>query len=396
LGEFPRKLWARLVARQARSSGSLSRPHPAGLPRLREALAAYLHRSRGIAADPAQVFVVPGYAAAVGLVAEALLQPGDSAWVESPGYPPTGQTLSRLGHPLHRVPVDAQGTDVGLAARRWPQARLAVVTPSHQSPTGVSMTLPRRAALLEWAEAAGGWILEDDYDGEYRYRGHPLPALKSLDRHERVVYCGAFSKVLFPGLRLGYVVVPNSQIAAFTAACRRSLHGGCPELMQAVVADFIEEGHFARHIKRMRALYAKRRNFLADALLPYESRGLRTEPRDGGMHLLVGLHDDIDDVEMKRRANAAGFAVDALTHWRLGAPGPRGLLVGFTNVASPEAACELVRRLVQALESPPTRAPPERMQDPILRPAMSLARPPEGAHSRLAGPATGRRAKLLI
>jgi len=144
------------------------------------------------------------------------------------------------------------------------------------------MTLPRRTALLDWAEAAGGWILEDDYDGEYRYRGPPLPALKSLDRHERVVYCGTFSKVLFAGLRLGYVVVPDSQIAAFTAACRRSLHGGCPELMQAVVADFIEEGHFARHIKRMRALYAKRGNLCA---VPAPSVSGGPKPRDEARRL---------------------------------------------------------------------------------------------------------------
>ena len=352
LDEFPRKLWARLVARQARGSHPLTMPQPQGLPRLREAIAAYLHRSRGIAAEAGQVYVVPGYAAAVSLVSDTLLKPGDEAWVESPGYPLTAQVLTQLGHPVRRVPVDYDGMRVDIAARRWPQASLAIVTPSHQSPTGVSLTLARRTALLDWADAAGAWILEDDYDSEYRYRGHPLPALKSLDRRERVVYFGTFSKVLYPGLRLAYLVVPDGKVPAFAATCQRAVHGGCPELLQAVVADFIEQGHFARHIKRMRTLYARRRSFLADALAPHAQRGLRVKLGDGGMHLLIQLHDELDDVTLEGRARAAGFAVHALSRWRQGGSGPRGLLAGFTNVTSAGAARKLVRELLRALDLP--------------------------------------------
>jgi GntR family transcriptional regulator/MocR family aminotransferase len=224
-----------------------------------------------------------------------------------------------------------------------------VVTPSHQSPTAVALPLQRRVELLEWAGERDAWIIEDDYDGEYRYRGHPLPALKSMDTGDRVIYCGTLSKVLFPGLRLAYVVVPPSHVQAFELACRRTVHGGCPELMQAVAAQFIAQGHFARHIKRMRALYARRRAMLADAFAPYAQDGLTVHLEGGGMHLLVDVREDLDDVGMARRAQEAGFAVHALTAWRNGVPGRRGLLMGFTNVRDEAEARRLVADLVGAL-----------------------------------------------
>jgi GntR family transcriptional regulator / MocR family aminotransferase len=178
-----------------------------------------------------------------------------------------------------------------------------------------------------------------------------LPALKSLDTFDRVIYCGTLSKVLYPGLRLSYVVVPQSLVPAVDQACRRTVHGGCPELMQAVVAEFIAEGHFARHIKRMRTLYARRRLMLAEALAPYEADGFTVRLQDGGMHLLVDVRDDLDDLSMARRAREAGFAVYSLTDWRHGAPGRRGLLMGFTNIRSQTEARRLVADLVRALKA---------------------------------------------
>jgi len=349
LDAFPRKLWTRLLTQHARKPGSLARPAPAGFEPLREALAGYLQRSRGIDIRPHQVFIVPAYTASIALILDALALSGTSAWVEQPGYPPTAQSLKRAGLQVLDVPVDEQGLDVAYGRQHFPGARLVVVTPSHQSPTGVALTLRRRIELLDWAGDQGAWIIEDDYDGEYRYRGHPLPALKSLDTCDRVIYCGTLSKVLYPGLRLSYLVVPQSLVASVDLACRRSVHGGCPELLQAVAAEFIAEGHFARHIKRMRTLYAQRRAMLAQALAPYEADGMTACLRDGGMHLLVDVGNELDDLVMARRAREAGFAVHSLTAWRRGAPGRRGLLMGFTNIHSQAEADRLVTRLMQAI-----------------------------------------------
>ncbi|AMV48879.1 PLP-dependent aminotransferase family protein [Paraburkholderia caribensis] len=350
LDEFPRKLWSRLMARQVRRAGSLTKPAPAGYMPLREALAAYLHRSRGIDADAGQVFIVPAYTAGLALTVDALGLARESAWVEHPGYPPTAQTLKRLALAVCDVPVDQHGIDVAFGRAHFPNARLAVVTPSHQSPTGVALPLQRRVELLDWAGERNAWIVEDDYDGEYRYRGHPLPALKSMDSGGRVIYCGTLSKVLFPGLRLAYVVVAQSLVPQFELACRRTVHGGCPELLQAAVAGFIGEGHFSRHIKRMRTLYARRRALLAEALAPYAAEGFVVHLQDGGMHLLVDVHDDLDDVVLASRARRAGFAVHALTTWRNGAPGRRGLLMGFTNVRDRAEADRLVADLIRSFE----------------------------------------------
>ncbi|WP_431256926.1 PLP-dependent aminotransferase family protein [Roseateles chitinivorans] len=361
LDAFPRKVWARLISHHARKMDSLMKPHPFGLPRLREALAVYLHRSRGVEAQARQVFVVPGYEAGLALASSALLAREDAAVVEDPGYPPTAHVLRRQGLVPVPVPVDDAGLDVEALKATANGARLAVVTPSHQSPLGVALSLQRRRALLDWATAAGAWIFEDDYDGEYRYHGPPLPALKSLDRQERVVYGGTLSKVLYPGLRLAYLVVPPSLVDGFERAARDALSGGCPTLMQEVVADFIEQGHFARHIKRMRALYAHRRGWLLDALKPYAAHGLSCANPQGGMHLTIMLPPDSDDVRLAQAARRAGVAVHALSDWRRRQDGPPGLLASFTNVESPDAAVEAVARLAAALglrPRPATRTMP--------------------------------------
>lgn len=347
IDEFPRKLWARLTARQGRTDGPLYKPAPAGHAPLREALANYVHRSRGIDARPDQVFIVPAYTAAIALVVDALQIVGD-AWVESPSYPPTAQSLKRLGLNVFDMPVDESGLDVGFARRQCPDARLAVVTPSHQSPTGVTLPMQRRVELLDWAAQRKAWIIEDDYDGEFRYRGHALPALKSLDQTGTVIYIGTLSKVLFPGIRLSYLIVPSGVVPAFDFACRRTIHGGCPEFIQAVATDFINEGHFSRHIKRMRALYAQRRDMLATALAPLAVDGLAVRLQDGGMHLLVDVDEQLDDVKLATLAREAGLGIHALTAWRNGSPGRRGLVMGFTNVRSQAEADELVARLMRA------------------------------------------------
>ncbi|MGH7040990.1 MAG: PLP-dependent aminotransferase family protein [Acetobacteraceae bacterium] len=343
LDMFPRALWARLTARAARRLGGagLAYPDPAGLPALREAITAYLAVSRGLACRPSQVIVTGGYQAAISLVARLLLRTGDLVWFEDPGYGMARQALEAASATIVPVPVDDDGLCVAVARARWPRARLAVVTPAHQSPLGVALSLVRRQALLAWATATGAWIVEDDYDSEFHYVGTKLPALKSLDDADRVIYAGSFSKTLFPGLRLGYLVVPWGLVGPVTAAVRVLNHGEAG-LAQAVVADFMIAGHFARHLKRMRGVYAARRTALADALAEAFGARLRLALRPGGLHLLARFPDGgpggADDTAMMRRALAHGLAPTALSSQFLGGSGAQGLLLGFTNIPEAQAA----------------------------------------------------------
>jgi len=349
LDTFPRKLWSATVARAARavSQPDLAYPDPAGFRGLREAIAAYLGVSRGIACSPEQVLVTSGFQGALALVRSVLLRPGDAVWVEDPGYALARQALELAGVSLVPIAVDRDGMRVPAGLIAAPRAKLAVVTPTHQSPLGVALSLPRRLALLTWAAEAGAWVLEDDYDSEFRYTGHKLPALKSLDRGERVVFAGSFSKVLFPGLRLGYLVVPDALTDAFLRASRL-LNCGQPMLEQRAVAAFMEQGHFGRHLRRMRSLYADRRQALAVALRAAFGERIVLELEAGGMHLLVRFPGMQDDGAVVRRALAAGLAPTALSGLSMAHDCGQGLLLGFTNVPEAEAV-SLVARLAQAV-----------------------------------------------
>lgn len=353
LDAFPRKLWTRLAGNRLRSIGIDGLGYPAasqGYLPLREAVATYLGISRGIVCAPEQVFITAGYRGALDLICRSLLQPGERWWFEDPGYMHARQLLERAGAELVPVPVDGEGLQVEAGLRLAADARFALVTPSHQSPLGVSLSLARRLALLEWASARGAWVVEDDYDSEYRYHGRPLPALQGLDRDGRVLYCGTFSKVLFPGLRLAYLLVPAAETARFQATAE-VFSQGCAELAQATVADFLAHGHFARHLKKMRSLYAQRRGYLLDALEAGFGARLRVDLQAGGIHILAQLDAAEDDRELARRANAAGLAVLPLSDWRLRAEGPPGLLLGFTNIASADEARRLVAALRQAIDT---------------------------------------------
>lgn len=352
LDRFPRKTWARLTTRHARVGADLIPPEPQGHPWLRQALATYVQRARGLACSADQVFVVPGYVGALSLTVQALLAPGDHAWVESPGFPYTARGLRALGLEPVPIPVDDQGLVVGEAIRRAPKARLAVVTPSHQSPLGVTMSLERRRALLGWASRSDAWVIEDDYDGEFRYRGAPLPALASLDESAQVIYVGTLSKVLYPGLRLAYLVAPVARVDRFAAACRWATFGGCPGLLQSVVADFIDSGHFGRHIRRMRALYAGRREWLALALDEIGDPRFEVVLQDSGLHLLVRLSAELSDVALVAAAQRAGFALRPLSRWSIDRVGAdNALLLGFTNVTSLDEARQRVAALREAWRS---------------------------------------------
>jgi len=346
LDAFPRKTWARLAGRNLRSleTAAMTYPNPAGYGPLRRAIATYLGISRGITCSHEQVFVTAGYRGALELVCRALLQHGDLGWHEDPGYIYAREYLERAGMRLAPVPVDDEGLDIAFGQQSAARARFAVVTPTHQSPTGVALSLPRRLELLEWAKHCRAWIIEDDYDSEFRYHGHPLPALKSLDRNGRVLYTGTFSKVLFPGLRLAYLVVPEALVGKFRDRADH-LPGPGSILPQAIVADFMAQGHFARHLRKMRSLYAQRRGYLVDALAETTGDLLRVQPQAGGIHVLAHLDLRRSDRLLAAKAHAAGLALQPLSGWRMRKSPQGGLLMGFANFATAEEATAAVRRL---------------------------------------------------
>jgi GntR family transcriptional regulator/MocR family aminotransferase len=350
LDAFPRKIWARLGARRIRAMQPADMAHPSvlGLHELRTAIASYLHMSRGIGCSPSQVFLTSGYRQTIALIGHALLKAGDEVWLEDPGYPPTRELLDSMQLAAVPVPVDADGMMVDHALKLAPKARAAVVTPAHQSPLCVSLCLPRRLALLDWAARNRSWIIEDDYDGEYRYISRPLPALKSLDRGGRVLYAGTFSKVLFPGIRLAYLVVPESQVARFEKAIHL-LAGGSPQLTQAIVADFMAEGHFARHIQRMRKLYAERRTMAKAGLESVLGKYMHIDSPPGGMHLILRLNGRRSARQLVARMLAAGMHAEALSDWSMSKDGNAALLLNFTNIDSRMTAEKLARRIAKLL-----------------------------------------------
>ncbi len=335
---FPRALWARLVARAARggAGAALAYPDPAGLAALRAAIASYLAVARGVACAASQVIVTAGYQGALTLLARLLLPAGAAVWCENPGYKLAARALAAAGALVLPLAVDAEGATIPPDDR----ARVAVLTPAHQSPTGVALSAHRRQALLDWAARRGGFLIEDDYDAEFHYLGVRPPALKSRDTGDRVILAGSFSKTLFPGLRLGYVVVPAELLVAATRQALLATHGA-PALTQAAVAAFLTEGHFARHLRRMRSAYAVRRAALAAAVTEAFAGRLTVLPRPGGLQLLALCPDGTRpgwDLAAVRRAEAAGLGPAALSAQFLGPPRAQGLLLGFTNIAETDAA----------------------------------------------------------
>ena len=345
LEAFPVETWNRLLARRLRRSGRdlLGYGQPAGYAPLREAVATYLGTSRGVVCTPAQVVILTSSQQALDLAARLLLDPGDDAWMEEPGYPGARAGLEAAGARIVPVPVDSAGLDVARGEALAPGARLVYVTPSCQYPLGVTASLERRLALLAWAERAGAWIVEDDYNSEFRYTGRPLAAIQGLDAAGRVLYVGTFTKSLFPSLRLAYLVAPEDLVDAFVRA-RMLQDGHTPTLPQAVLADFVTEGHFGAHIRRMRSLYQSRRDALLDEAARALPRHVTLGPAEAGFHVTAHLPEGTDDRAVQRRAADQGIDVQPLTRYYAGAEPRPGLVLGYVGL-SPEAIRAGVRGL---------------------------------------------------
>lgn len=351
---FPFDVWARLAARRwRRPAYQLGYDDPAGYLPLRRALAAYVGASRGVHCAPEQIIITSGSQQALFLTATLLLAPGDAAWVEEPGYRGVAAALHALEAKTCPVPVDAEGLCVSAGAANCPDAKLIYTTPSHQFPLGVTMSLRRRLELLDWAAANRCWIVEDDYDSEYRYTGPPLASLQSLDKAGSVIYIGTLSKVLFPALRLGYLVLPPALAGAF-AQGKGVIDRHTPTMPQMVLADFISEGHFSRHIKRTREVHAERRAALLDALNGHLAQELEVGAADAGLHVTVYMRGERDDRAVVQAALDKGIEVRALSefHHLTQEPGDQrrasGLLLGFAPF-SPDQIRQGVMLLRDAL-----------------------------------------------
>ena len=286
--EFPWKIWCRLQARAARELGPsvLSFADPRGLPELRKAIARHLAQFRGIRCAPRQVVIFNSSQQAVQALSVLLLNRGDAVWIEDPCYLGAQAAFELAGAELIPVPIDNDGMIVQAGIRRAPRARLAYITPSHQYPTGVIFSLERRIELLEWARRNDSWVVEDDYDGEFRYSGQPLTSLYSLDAHARVFYLATLNKSMFVSLRLAYLVVPEGLVEPL-ANIRTQMDGFTSAVMQTTMSLFMEEGYFSSHLRRMRAVYGAKRNALIEGLASLAVRGWTWSANPAGMHLLV-------------------------------------------------------------------------------------------------------------
>jgi GntR family transcriptional regulator / MocR family aminotransferase len=345
---FPFGTWNRIITRQSRRSfdKSLDYGDPMGLKKLRGAIANYVRTARGVTCEDDQIMVVSGSQQALEITTRVLMNPGNSVWMEEPGY--------RFAHRVFRfhdcrvvpVPVDYEGLNVSEGIRRGRRARAALVTPSHQYPLGVTMSASRRLQLLEWAERYGAWVIEDDYDSEYRYETMPIPSLQGLDTNSRVIYIGTFSKVMFPSLRLGYIIVPKDLIHSFLSV-RLSMDIGPPYFFQAVMADFITEGHFSRHIRRMRVLYGERREALIESLRKAFGFGVDIVGGQAGMHLSMTLKN-VRDRQVALQAAKENLWLVPLSTSYLQRPLRQGFILGFGSTRTLEmpAAVQKLKSLI--------------------------------------------------
>jgi len=348
--QFPHQIWSSLAARHCRAmnASSVHYGNPMGNEVLRRAIADYLKIARSVHCRPEQVLIVNGSQQALEITSRVLLESGTPVWIEEPCYRLAHHVFKLNGCKLIPVPVDEEGLDVAAGITKCPKARAAFVSPSHQFPLGVTMSASRRLRLIEWAQRSGAWIIEDDYDSEYRYESQPISSLQGLDPNSRVIYIGTFSKVLFPALRLGYIVVPPDLVDRFVTT-RRVMDLGSPSFHQEVLADFIQEGHFERHIRRMRTFYGELRRLLVCTLREYMATTLSLVGDEAGMHVTAVLNTPHCDEEVAARAVHQKLSLWPLSRLYLNRP-RQGFVLGFGGVA-PNEISPAVHKLRTLLDS---------------------------------------------
>ena len=348
---FPFPIWASLLNRHVRNLrvSSLHYGDPMGSESFRSTIAGYLRTARAVNCDSSQIMIVSGSQQALDISARALFDPGDRVWMEEPGYSLAQRVFAMAGCRLVPVPIDAEGLDVAEGVKRSLRARAAFVTPSHQFPLGVTMSASRRLQLLDWAHRSGSWIIEDDYDNEYRYESMPIASMQGLDRSSRVIYIGTFSKTLFPSLRLGYIVIPHDLVNRFLAV-RQAMDVYPPHLFQDVLEDFIEEGHFARHVRRTRLVYSERRNVLVDAIREEFGASVEVLGAEAGMHLVATLPKGLRDRPIAEKAALQNVWLWPLSGCYLEKASRQGFILGFGST-TPREIPKAVARLRKVIDS---------------------------------------------
>lgn len=354
--EFPFDIWEKLAMRVYRQAHFRlpGYDQTAGFRPLREAVATYLSASRGVKCKIEQVFITTGAQQALDLTARVLLDPGDRVWIEDPCYQEAMGAFLAVGANVSPIAVDADGFDVELAATTEEAARLVYVTPSHQYPTGATMSITRRLKLLDWARSTGAWIVEDDYNSEFRYAGRPLASLQNLDRNGRVIYVGTFSKTIFPALRLGCMIVPEPLVGHFTAA-KNLADCHSPVVEQAILASFISEGHFGRHLRRMRALYEKRQDALVKAATEHLGGLMKVEKATAGMHLVGWLADGLDESVVASACLTGELHLAPLSSYCVARKMSPAVILGYTGFSEDEivAAVKKLKAILNEIKNAP-------------------------------------------
>lgn len=349
---FPHPLWEKMLISSWRSisKDDLCYPSPLGYRPLRETLARYIQASRGVRCNAEQVIITNGTQQALSLITTLLLNPGDAVWVEDPSYNGIKLALNLRQAVTVPIPVDTQGLRVSEGIRLAKNGRMAYITPSHQYPLGVTMSLTRRLELLQWAAEQNAWIIEDDYDSEIRYKGYPLEALQGLDQSGRVIYLGTFSKVLFPSLRVGFMVVPQPLVEPLRAA-RAYIDRGNAVLEQMAIQRFIEEGHLGRHLRRMRTLYEQRQRVFVEMVHDFLAPTVEVFPSEAGLHLVGWLPEGVNDEHVSAHLMQGGIYAPPLSYFSL-APVPRGgLVLGYATISEEEivTAVKKMRHLMRQI-----------------------------------------------
>lgn len=346
---FPHSLWGKLLGRVWRQSRHQLGSHtsPCGFYPLRKAIFHYVKTTRGVNCSEDQIIIVNGIQQALNITARALLTKGNDVWLDDPGYKGARGVFMSTGAIVRPVPVDSKGMNVQYGIDHFPHAKLAYVVPSDQYPLSGTLSLSRRLELLEWARVNRAWIFEDDYNSEFRYAARSLQALQGLDQHQRVIYSGTFSKMMYPEFRLGFLVVPPGLKEQFIVTKYFS-DIGSSYLEQAVLASFIEEGHYASHVRRVRKACYERRTALVNAIQCYLADKMTVQPSDSGVHIVCWLHDGLTGDEVEQKARMLGLGIQSLSHYYHGDTSRQGILIGFAN-HPPEVIVEGIRRLAHAM-----------------------------------------------